>query len=132
MAHGALRQRHQRQRAALAVVVGAQDEQHVLERDDDDQRPEDQRHDAEHHLAGERAAGRGRGRGSPSARRAGSCRCRRRRRRRSRASGSRSLPSRGRRPAGPGIGVTGWPEPGRRHGRRALLAAAVHAAGGGM
>ena len=35
----ALGQRHQGERAALPVVVGAQQDQHVLERDDDDQRP---------------------------------------------------------------------------------------------
>jgi hypothetical protein len=34
--------------AALALVVGAQDQCHVLEGDDDDQRPEHQREDAEH------------------------------------------------------------------------------------
>ena len=42
------RQRDQRQDAAFAVVVGAHDEQDVLERDDDRQRPEDQRQHAEH------------------------------------------------------------------------------------
>jgi hypothetical protein len=41
-------ERKQRQDAALAVVVGAHDEDGVLERDDDYQRPKDQRHDAEH------------------------------------------------------------------------------------
>ncbi len=44
----ALRQRHQRERAALAVVVGAQQDDDVFQRDDDDQRPEDQRQHAEH------------------------------------------------------------------------------------
>ena len=58
--HDALKQRHQRERAALAVVVGAHDQEHVFQRHDDDQRPQHQRHDAEHHLARERAAG-GRG-----------------------------------------------------------------------
>ena len=38
----------QRQHAALAAVVGAQDEQHVLDADDQDQRPEHQRQDTEH------------------------------------------------------------------------------------
>ena len=38
----------QRQRAAFAVIVGAQQEQHVFERDDDNQGPEDQRQHAEH------------------------------------------------------------------------------------
>ena len=42
------RERGQRQRAALAVVVGAQQDQHVFDRDDDDQRPQDQRQHAEH------------------------------------------------------------------------------------
>ena len=46
----------ERERAALAVVVGPQDEQHVLDRHDEDQRPQDERHDPEHHLAGDRAA----------------------------------------------------------------------------
>ena len=63
MAHGALREGHQRQRAALAVVVGAEDEQHVLDRHDDDQRPQDERHDAEDHLAREGASCRGGGEG---------------------------------------------------------------------
>jgi hypothetical protein len=40
-------QRQQRQDAALAVVVGAQHEHDVFERDHQHQRPEDQRHDAE-------------------------------------------------------------------------------------
>ena len=43
----ALRQRHQRQDAALAAVVGAHDQGDVFDRDDQDQRPEDQRQDAE-------------------------------------------------------------------------------------
>ena len=41
-------QRDQRHDPALAVVVGAHDEQHVLEGDDHHDRPEDERHDAEH------------------------------------------------------------------------------------
>ena len=41
------RQRRQRQDAALAAVVGAQDEDAVLDRDDEDQRPEDERQHAE-------------------------------------------------------------------------------------
>ena len=57
----ALRQRHQRQRAALALVVGAQQDDDVFERDDDDQRPEDQRQHAEHRVAGRRAVGADRG-----------------------------------------------------------------------
>ena len=40
-------QRQQREDAALAVVVGPHDEDQVLDRDDDDQRPEDQRQHAE-------------------------------------------------------------------------------------
>ena len=36
-------QRHQRQRATLAVVIGAQQNENVLESDDDDQCPDDQR-----------------------------------------------------------------------------------------
>ena len=38
----ALRQRHQRQDAALAAIVGEQDEQDVFHRDDQYERPEDQ------------------------------------------------------------------------------------------
>ena len=90
VAHGALGEGHQGQGAALAVVVGAQDEQHVLDRDDHDQRPEDERHDAEDHLAREGASCRRRRRGTPSRRRAGSCRCRRTRPRACRASASRT------------------------------------------
>ena len=41
-------ERDQRQDAALALVVGAHDEEQVLDRDRDDERPEDQRQDAEH------------------------------------------------------------------------------------
>ena len=44
-------ERSQRQRAALAVIVGAQQDQHVFERDRDDQRPQNQREHAEHDLA---------------------------------------------------------------------------------
>ena len=43
-------QSEQRQDAALAVVVGAHDQDRVFDGDDDDQRPEDQRHDAEHRF----------------------------------------------------------------------------------
>ena len=53
----ALRQRHQRQRSALAMVVGAQQDQHVFQRHHDDQRPQDQRQNAEN---GQRIDGAGR------------------------------------------------------------------------
>jgi hypothetical protein len=43
----AQRQRRQRHDAALAPVVGAHDEEDVLQRDGDRQRPEDQRQDSE-------------------------------------------------------------------------------------
>ena len=43
-------QRHQGEHAALAAVVGAHDDDDVLQGDDDDQRPGDQRQDAEHVL----------------------------------------------------------------------------------
>ena len=46
-------ERHQRERAAFAVVVGAQENEHVFERDDDDQRPQDERQDTEHRGARE-------------------------------------------------------------------------------
>ena len=47
-------QRGQREDAALAVVVGAHDEREVLDRDDQHQRPEDERQDAEHVRLGRR------------------------------------------------------------------------------
>ena len=47
-------ERHQRQRSALAVVVGAQQHQHVFRGHHDYQRPQDQRENAEHHAAGDR------------------------------------------------------------------------------
>ena len=52
-------QREQCHDAALAVIVGAQDQDGVFERDDEEERPEDQRHDAHH----------GFGRGRPARRR---------------------------------------------------------------
>ena len=58
LAHDALDQRHQAERAALAAIVHPHDEKHVFERDDHDQRPEHQRHDAEHRFLRHRAAGR--------------------------------------------------------------------------
>ena len=48
----ALRQRHQRQCAALAVVVGAEQDHDVFQGHHDDQCPEDQRDDPEHGLGG--------------------------------------------------------------------------------
>ena len=44
----ALGEREQRQRAALAVVVGPEDQPDVLEGDDEDQRPDQHRGDADH------------------------------------------------------------------------------------
>ncbi|MHC2242035.1 hypothetical protein ACVJH7_001342 [Bradyrhizobium elkanii] len=55
----ALAERHQRQRAALAIVVGAQQQQHVFRGDDGEQRPQDQAEHAQHHDAGDRLAVRG-------------------------------------------------------------------------
>ena len=49
-------QRQQRHDAAFAAVVGAQDQQRVFERNDQDQRPQDQRHHAEDRLRRERPA----------------------------------------------------------------------------
>ena len=60
-AQGALCQRHQGERAAFALVVGAQQDEHVFEGDDDDQRPQDQREHPEHRLAGRGTAGAGGG-----------------------------------------------------------------------
>ena len=61
VAERALGERHERQRAALAVVVGAEQDDDVFDRHDEDQRPQDQRQDAEDDLARHRPAG-GRGR----------------------------------------------------------------------
>ncbi|MCY1290815.1 hypothetical protein D9M70_399770 [compost metagenome] len=58
---GGLHQKsEQRQRAALPLVVGAQQEQHVLDRDDNRQRPDHQRDQADnlhvgHAVVGNRA-----------------------------------------------------------------------------
>ena len=85
-------ERHQGERAALAVVVGAQQDQHVFDGHHQDQRPQDHREHAEHDLAGDRARLR-RPRSRPRGRRrAGWCRCRHRRCRRCRASAPRSSP----------------------------------------
>jgi hypothetical protein len=54
-------ERHQRQRTALPVVVGAQEDQHVFQRDDDDQRPQDEREHAEHGVPRKLAAAAGSG-----------------------------------------------------------------------
>ena len=45
----AIGERHQRKRTAFAVIVGAEQDQHVFDGDDQDQRPDDQRQDAEDH-----------------------------------------------------------------------------------
>ena len=50
-ADGARSERHQGQRAALAVIVGAQQDDDVFERDDDEQRPKNERHHAKHRGA---------------------------------------------------------------------------------
>ena len=84
-AERARRQRRERQRAALPVIVGAQQDQHVFHRHGDDQRPDDERQHAEHDGCGRRR-GRGSRRSPPRERRkAGWCRYRHRRRRRCRA-----------------------------------------------
>ena len=54
-----LRQRHQRQRAALAIVVGAQQDHDIFQRDHDDQRPQDQRQHADDNRFGHGALGPG-------------------------------------------------------------------------
>ena len=79
---GALRearpgQRHQRQRPALAPVVGAQHEGDIFDGDDERQRPDDQRQHAEHVVARRPARRRSR-RAAPRGRhRSGWCRYRR-------------------------------------------------------
>ena len=52
----ALRQRHQGQDAALALVVGLHQEQHIFRGDDNQQRPDDQGNDADDLGRAERAA----------------------------------------------------------------------------
>ena len=68
-------QRGEGEDAALAVVVGPHDERQVLDRDDDDERPERDRGDARARWS-PRPAGPG-ARTPPGTRRAGSSRCRR-------------------------------------------------------
>ncbi len=51
------RQRGERQRAALAVVVGAQQDQDIFAGHDNDQRPQDERQHAEHRVAADGAGG---------------------------------------------------------------------------
>ncbi len=51
-----LPQRHQRKRAALAVIVGAQQQKHVFGGDDDEERPQDQRQHPKHDDPGDRLA----------------------------------------------------------------------------
>ena len=48
-----LGERVERQNAALALVVGPHQEQHVFGGDDDQQRPDDQRHRADHLALGD-------------------------------------------------------------------------------
>ena len=50
-----LAERHQRKGAALALVVGVEQHDHILERDDQQQRPGHQRQDAEHGVRARRA-----------------------------------------------------------------------------
>ena len=47
-ANGARCKRHQGKGAALAVIIRAQQDHYIFERDDDEQRPQDERHHAEH------------------------------------------------------------------------------------
>ncbi len=54
-AERARRQRRERERAALPVVVGIEQQQHVLDRDHHNQRPQDEREHAQHRLAGDRS-----------------------------------------------------------------------------
>src|SRR5207247_10566336 len=55
-----LTERHEREGAALAVVIGAQQDDDVLQRDDKQKRPQDERQHAEHSLAASEARGLGR------------------------------------------------------------------------
>ena len=81
-AERALRERHQGECAAFAVIVGAQQDDHIFDADDEDQRPHDERQDAEDDLLARRGIRPDRGQHRLRAtHRAGSCRCRHRRRR---------------------------------------------------
>ncbi len=51
LAERALGQCHQRERAAFAAVVRSQQDEHVFQRDHDDQGPQDERQHAQHRLA---------------------------------------------------------------------------------
>ena len=51
-AERAIGERHQGERAAFAVIVGAEQDQHVFHGDDEDQRPDDERQNAEDHRLG--------------------------------------------------------------------------------
>src|SRR5437867_3918419 len=51
-----VQQRQQCDNAAFAAVVGAQDQKRVFDRDDEDQRPQDQRHHAEDSVIRQRSA----------------------------------------------------------------------------
>jgi hypothetical protein len=55
--NAALRQRHQCQRAALAVIIRAQQDQDIFERHHDNERPQDQGKHPEHGLRGRGPAG---------------------------------------------------------------------------
>jgi hypothetical protein len=55
LAEGSRRERRQRKRSALTVVVGTQQDQHVFERHNDNQRPQNEREDAKDCRARERA-----------------------------------------------------------------------------
>ena len=56
-AERAMGERHQGKRAAFAVVVGAQQDDHIFDGDDEDQRPDDERKDAENGLSADRRVG---------------------------------------------------------------------------
>ena len=107
-AERAHRKRRERERAALPVIVGAQQDQHVFRGHHQEQRPQDHRQHAEHDVARQRSAVPGRHARPRGRHRAGWCRYRRRRRRPSPA----SAPLNWRRPLGPHE----RPRPGRRPG----------------
>jgi hypothetical protein len=51
-----LGERHQRQYAAFAVIVGAQKDQHIFGGHDDHERPKDQRQHTQHRFAADQSA----------------------------------------------------------------------------
>jgi hypothetical protein len=59
-AERAIGERHQGKRAAFAFIVGAEQDEHVFDGDDEEQRPDDERQNAQDHRLGRALAATGR------------------------------------------------------------------------